>query len=117
MRKMMMLFLAMLLVLEFGIALSLSFGFTNEAAAFQKAPAEDRVSGTILRSNKDKSTLVVKERRSGIDRTVFYSDSTKWTKGSEPADMKEFKDGARVVCLGKLNEKGELTASRIELQK
>jgi hypothetical protein len=85
--------------------------------AVQTAPKEDRVSGTIVRINKDKSTLTVQENTSKIERTVFYNESTKWTKGKGVAtDMKEFKDGSRVICLGKLNEKGELTATRIDLQ-
>lgn len=76
----------------------------------------DRVSGTIIRSSKEKSTLTVRQNRSNIERTVVYSAQTKWTKGSTPEDMKEFKDGSRVICLGKLNEKGELNAVRIDLQ-
>ena len=92
-------------------------GTSQKTTASQKAPTEDRVSGTIARSNKDKSTLIVKEHTSNIERTVFYNESTKWTKDKGPADMKEFKDGSRVICLGKLNEKGELTATRIDLQK
>jgi hypothetical protein len=117
MRKIMILLLAMLFALGVFAAPAQSAGVSTEAAAFQQAPQEDRVSGTILRSNKDKSTLVVKERRSGIERTVIYNASTKWTKDQQPADMAAFKDGLYVVCVGKLNEKGELTATRIELQK
>jgi hypothetical protein len=114
MRKMMML-LTLIPVLGVIAAPPLSAGTGNEASVSQQAPAEDRVSGTIIRSNSEKSTIVVKEQRSEIERTVFYNNSTKWTKGNQPADRKEFKDGARVICLGKLNEKGELTATRIEL--
>jgi hypothetical protein len=70
-----------------------------------------------VRSNPEKSILVVKESKSDIERTVLYSSATKWTKGTGvPVDMKEFKDGSRVICLGKLNEKGELAATRIDLQ-
>jgi hypothetical protein len=116
MRKLMMMLLAIFPVLGVFAAPPQSAGTGTEASVSQKALSEDRVSGTIARSNKDKSTLVVKEQRSEIERTVFYNDSTKWTKGKETADMKEFKDGARVICLGKLNEKGELAATRIDLQ-
>ena len=117
MRKMMILLLALLFVLGIFVALAQSADMSSGAASMQQAPKEDRVSGTILRSNKDKSMLVVKERRSGIERTVFYHASTKWTRDQQPADMAEFKDGLYVICLGKLNEKGELTATRIDLQK
>ena len=91
-------------------------GTQEKAAASQKTAKEDRVSGTIIRSNTDKSTLTVREGRSKIERTVVYNASTKWTKGKESADMKEFKDGSVVICLGKLDEKGELAATRIDLQ-
>jgi hypothetical protein len=117
MRKMMTLLLAMLFALGIFAALAQSADMSTGAATMQQAAKEDRVSGTILRSNKDKSMLVVKERRSEIERVVFYTASTKWTKEQQPADMAEFKDGLYVICLGKLNEKGELTATRIDLQK
>ena len=117
MRKMMILLLVMLFALGIFAALAQSPGTSPGSTSFQQAPQEDRVSGTIINSNKDKSILVVKERRSGIERTVFYKSSTKWTKDQQPADMAEFKDGLYVICLGKLNEKGELTATRIDLQK
>ncbi len=117
MRKITILILAMLVALGVYAVPQQSGGTGKQAATSQKAAKEDRVSGTIIRSNPDKSTLMVREQRSKIERTVFYDDSTKWTKGKDTADRKEFKDGSRVICLGKLNEKGELTATRIDLQK
>ena len=102
MRKMMILFLVMFVAL-------------GVFAAATQAPQLDRVSGTIARSNQAKSTLIIKENRSNIERTVIYNDSTKWTKSKSPADMKEFKDGSRVVCVGHFNEKKELIATQIEL--
>jgi hypothetical protein len=113
---MMIMTMAMCLALGAFAVSAQSAGMSTETAVSQQAPSEDRVSGTIVRSNKDKSTIVVKENRSNIERTVFYSNSTKWTKRQQPADMKEFIDGSRVICLGKLNEKGELTATRIDLE-
>jgi hypothetical protein len=92
-------------------------GMEGKAAASQNVPKEDRVSGTIIRSNKEKSTLIVREGTSKIERTVTYDATTKWTKAKGVAvDMKEFKDGDRVICLGKLDEKGVLAATRIDLQ-
>jgi Ni/Co efflux regulator RcnB len=117
MRKTMIVLLAVLVAVGVLAVPQKSAIASPAAAASQAAPKEDRVSGTIVRQNKDKSTLTVREQRSKIERTVFYNASTKWTKGKgEPTDMKEFKDGSRVICLGKLNEKGELTATRIDLQ-
>jgi hypothetical protein len=113
----MTLLLAMSIALAMLAAPTLSADTSPGTAAFQTAANEDRVSGTIVRSNNDKSTLIVKENRSDMERTVVYTSATKWTKGQGVlVDMKEFKDGSRVICLGKLNEKGELTATRIDLQ-
>ncbi len=94
-------------------------------AAQEKAPAEkkgakaaaarpDRWRGTIVRSNKEKSTLTVE--KAGVERIVIYTSSTKWTKRNKPAEASEFKDGARVICVGKFNDKGQLVATRIDLR-
>jgi Ni/Co efflux regulator RcnB len=88
----------------------------NNPASVQKAPKLDRVSGTILRWDKDKSMLTVTEDRSKIERTVYYSASTKWTRGKSSAEMKDFKNGARVICVGTFTVKHDLSASRIDLQ-
>ena len=117
MRNIMILFLALLVALAVLAAPPQGTSTSGKAAASQQAPKEDRLSGTIVRSSPDKSALTVKEHKSNIEHTVFYNATTKWTKEKGPADMKEFKDGSRVVCLGKFNEKGELTATRIDLQK
>ena len=87
-----------------------------QSSTMSKAPKMDRVSGTIVRSNKEKSMLVVSENRSKIEKTVYYSADTKWTSKNAPAEMKDFKDGARVICVGTFTEKGDLTAARIDLQ-
>ena len=78
------------------------------------AGKQDRWSGYIVRSNKEKSTLTVK--KGNVEKMVVYDSSTKWTQGEKTAEMSEFKDGARVICLGKWNDKGELVATRIDLR-
>jgi len=82
----------------------------------KKATAEklDRWSGFIVRTSKDKSTLTVK--KGSVEKTVVYNGSTRWTKGTEPADPSEFKEGVRVICLGKYNKEGQLVATRIDLR-
>ena len=116
MYKIMLLFVTMFVSLGLIAEPRQAGGTQEKTASSQKAAKEDRVSGTIIRSNKDKSTLTVREGRSKIERTVLYTTSTKWTKDKQITDMKEFKDGAYVICLGKMDEKGELTATRIDLQ-
>jgi hypothetical protein len=117
MRKSMIVLLAVLVATGILTVPQKSAGANPKATALQAAPQEDRVSGTIVRHTRDKSTLIVRENRSKMEKTVVYEASTKWTKGKgQPADMNEFKDGSRVICLGKLNDKGELAATRIDLQ-
>lgn len=84
------------------------------AAAGEKMAKEDRWSGTIQRSNKDTSTIVV--RKGNVEKTVVYDSNTKWTKGKDSAEASAFKDGVRVICLGKYDEKGRLVATRIDLR-
>jgi len=78
------------------------------------AAKEARWRGYIVRQDKDKSILTVKE--GNVERTVVYDSSTRWTKGKETADPSEFKDGVRVTCHGKYDDKGRLIATRIDLK-
>ena len=92
---------------------------TQVALAQKKAKAasmkEERWSGIIQRSNKDNSTLVV--RKGTIEKTIVYDSSTKWTKlNKDGAAMGDFKDGSRVIVLGKYDDKGRLVATRIDLR-
>ncbi len=111
MRKCLVILLAVMLV-SVGIVAQ---GVAAEQKQKKGGGKEDRWSGIIQRSNKDQSNLTV--RKGNIERTVVYDSNTKWTKeGSKPADMGDFKDGARVICMGKYDEKGRLMATRIDLR-
>ncbi len=77
------------------------------------AAAEARWSGVIVRLNKDTSTATV--RKQHIEKIIHFDSSTKWTKGTHNIDMSQFKEGDRVICLGKYDDK-EFVASRIDLR-
>ncbi len=74
--------------------------------------------GNIVRTSKDASTITV--RKGNIERIVHYDGYTQWTKtvGRETTtiDPSGVKEGDNVICLGKFNDKGEFTASRIDLR-
>ena len=94
------------------------FAAKSSVAKEKKAKAaaatkEARWSGTVIRSSKETSTITV--RKGNNDKTIHYDASTKWTKGTASADMGEFTDGSRVVCLGNYNDKKEFVATRIDL--
>jgi hypothetical protein len=86
----------------------------QEKAAKTKAAKEARWEGYIVRDNPDSSTLDV--RRKNVDKKIHYSDSTQWTQGTKNIDKSEFKQNARVICLGSYDEKGEFQATRIDLR-
>ncbi len=113
MRKVMTMFLAVLVATAI---VALPQQGWSQGSSMSKTPKMDRVSGTILRTDKAKSMLVVSENRSKIEKTVYYSTDTKWTSHNAPAEMKDFKDGSRVICVGTFTDKGDLTAARIDLQ-
>lgn len=89
-------------------------GVAQEKKAKAASTGEDRWSGIIVRSNKDTSTLTVSKH--GQEKIVQYDSSTKWTQGTKVIDSAQVKDGARVICVGKLDEKGTLNATRIDLR-
>jgi hypothetical protein len=72
-----------------------------------------RWSGVIVRLNQDVSTVTV--RKQHIEKTIHFDSATKWTKGTHNIDMSQFKEGDRVICLGKYDNK-EFVASRIDLR-
>jgi hypothetical protein len=81
---------------------------------------ETKWQGTVLRIYKDKSTMDIRggETPNATDtRTIAYSSSTQWTKGNKPtADMSEIKEGSFVIAVGKVDDKGVLQASRVDLR-
>ena len=83
------------------------------------APKEMRWQGTLLRTNKDASTIVVRggmKTNDNFERTIAYDDSTKWTKQGKPADASEFKDGSFVIVTGHSDDKKMLHATRVDLR-
>ncbi len=76
---------------------------------------EDRLSGRVHMVNKETSTITI--RTSGnTQRYVVYSASTKFTLGNKDGSLDEVKDGVRLICLGKYDDKARLVASRIEVR-
>jgi len=98
-----------------GIVLSLTL--TNGARAQEKSaakPKEDRLSGTVQMISKDTSTITLK--KDGATRSVVYNNETKYTKQNKPGSLDDVKEGLRVICLGKFDEKNRLVATRIDVR-
>jgi len=39
-------------------------------------------------------------RNGGIQKTIHFDSSKKWTQGTKPADNSKFKKGVQVTCFG-----------------
>jgi len=109
-----------LVVVLLGILVTMGFVVSTSIAQEKKekpavAAKEARWHGTLLRFNKDASTLDV--RRGTNEKRIYYDSSTKWTKGEKTIEMSEVKEGSDVICLGKYDEKGEFHATRIDLRR
>jgi hypothetical protein len=86
----------------------------------ETAAKEERWEGIVTRSNPDKSTLTVRQRSTGAEKTVQYDSSTKWTAEEHHAkkvneiDASQVKDGDRIIALGSWDKSGSvLHATRI----
>ena len=77
---------------------------------------EDRVQGTVNLLNKETKTIVVVSEAGKDQKQVVYNDSTKVTKDNKPGTLDDVQNGRRVICLGKLNDKGQLVARAIDVR-
>ena len=76
----------------------------------------DRLDGTIQSIDKATSTVTLRQTNKVITWKVVFSKDTKFTFRNVAATVDELKDGRRVVCLGKIDKDGVLTASRIDMR-
>ncbi len=115
--------LALLFMAALVFSLSVA-GFAQEAskdkgAAKQKPAKESRWEGIVIRSDKDKSILNVRQKGSTQERTVEYDSSTKWTSQEHHSkkvniiDASQVSDNDRVICVGTWDKKGVLHATLI----
>jgi hypothetical protein len=111
-----------LILVLLGVFATIAFAAQTVKAQEKKekpavAAKEVRWHGTLLRFSTDATSIDV--RKGTIEKKIYFDSSTKWTKdkGTKTIDMKEFKDGSDVICLGKYDEKGEFHATRIDFRR
>ena len=103
-------------VLMFGLSTPV-FAEEGSKPAEEKAAKQGRVEGIVTRSNKDNSTLTVRNRGTNVEKTVLYDSSTQWTsqehhsKTVNNIDASQVKDDDRVICLGTWDKDGVLHAA------
>jgi hypothetical protein len=76
----------------------------------------DRVEGNVHMIDKATKTVTVTLRGKTSTQDVIYSDTTKFTFRNKAGSIDELKDGRHVICLGKLNDKNQLIAARIDVR-
>jgi Ni/Co efflux regulator RcnB len=97
-----------------GLMTQVAIAQEQEPAKAAAAAKEARWHGMVVNINEKTSSLDV--RRQKIIKTVYYDSSTKWTQGTKTTEMKEFKIGSDVICLGTFDEKGNIHATRIDMR-
>jgi hypothetical protein len=93
----------------------------NQAAAENKAaPAakkETKWQGNVVRIYTDESQMDIRGTTpAGEMRKIAFDSSTQWTKVGKPGQQDEVKEGSFVIVLGKLDDKGVLHATRVDLR-
>jgi len=113
-RKVMVLLLfAAVAVIGFSTYTSVARGQEKEATT-EKSPM--RWSGHIVRIDEQNSFVDVRNPEGAVKR-IYWDSSTTWSKLNKPVtDHSEFKEEARVICIGKAGEKGKFVATRIDLR-
>jgi len=103
-------------------ALFAAAGLTTQKATAQEkqektaaAVKAARWHGRIVRMDKDLSTLDV--RRQGIEKRIYFDNSTKWTQAGKVIEMSGFKEEDDVICTGTYDEKGKFHATQIDLRR
>jgi hypothetical protein len=94
----------------------------RQAAADQsttKAAAKDtKWQGHVVRIDKDNSMIDIHggAAPSDVARKVAYDSSTEWTKLGKPSTQDAVTNDAFIIILGKVDDKGEMHATRIDLR-
>lgn len=107
------LFVAMGLYLAIALTLSAMPVVAQENA---KTPKQDRVEGTVQSIDKAAKTVTVRLRGKTNTVDVVFSDKTSFTFRNKPASVEDLKDGRNVICLGRLSDKKQLIATRIDVR-
>jgi hypothetical protein len=86
---------------------------------FAAGTKKGRVEGRVTLTDKDKSSLTVRQGDAGGEKVVHYEPATKWMsqyhgdKQMNPIEADEVKEGDYVTCVGTYDDKGEFHANVI----
>jgi hypothetical protein len=77
----------------------------------------DLLEGRVVRIDKEKSTLDV--RQSGpsmVTFTVAWDDKTYFSHRNEASSLDKLEEGGKVICLGTFDEGNRMMAKRIDMR-
>jgi hypothetical protein len=88
----------------------------DQAMAQAKQPGTDlnRLSGRVHMIKKDANEFQI--RVGNAFRTIVYDDSTAFSFRNQKSDINSLKEGVRVICLGKFDDKNRLKATRVDIR-
>ncbi len=99
------------------LCLAVAVPVLAQKKAGKKGDSKDqRLDGRVVMVNKDTSTITVRDRRTNAQRQVVYDASTRFTFRNKEGKLDDVKDGIRVICLGKFDDKARLMASRVDIR-
>jgi len=107
------------LFVAMGLCLAIAFTFTAMPVAAQEkkpAPKAQRVEGNVQSIDKATKTVTVRLRGKTNTTDVVFSDKTMFTFRNKAGSLDEVKEGRHVICLGRLNDKNQLIATRIDVR-
>jgi aspartyl/asparaginyl-tRNA synthetase len=111
------LFIAMGLLLGTALTVpSVAAGQASQKEEKLKAADQTRIDGTVHMIDSATKTITVRVRGKTDQRQVVYTDKTEITFRNKAAKLEEVKEGRRVIVLGKVNDKNQLVATRIDVR-
>jgi hypothetical protein len=109
--------IASILAVALVLSLGLAAGLHAQATKDEKTKL-DRLEGTVLSIDKQKSEITIKQRKTtNTQWTVVYTPDTKFTYINAPATLDKVTVGLRLICEGSFGtEKSRMTAVRIDVR-
>lgn len=99
-----------------GVALTLPALEARQKDTNTKTGKPDRIDGIIQFIDVPTKTVTVRLRDKQQQQQVIYDDKTTFTFRNKDAKVDEVKEGRRIIALGKINDKNQLIATRIDVR-
>ena len=99
-----------------GVVLLLSLAMLANAEDQKRTSTkQDRLSGTVHMIDKDASSIII--RKGKVRRQVVYDAETKFTiQNKRDGSIDDVIVGMQATCLGRLNDKTQLVATRVDVR-